>query len=202
MTLEQINHAEKALIKADAKLAEVIKRQKLEPRMNRSDYFSSLCRSIVGQQVSVAAARSIYARLEAKTDMVPAIVTTLTPELAKEIGLSKQKMTYIKDLAQHFDIDPDIYNHLEALEDEKVISELTKVKGIGPWTAQMFLMSTLGRMDVFAPDDVGLQKAIMKLYGFDVLPPRQELMQIAEKWSPYKTIACFHLWQSLNTSPT
>jgi DNA-3-methyladenine glycosylase II len=201
MTLEQIQQAEEALIKADPKLGLIISQQTLKPIVDRSDYFTSLCRSIVGQQVSVAAARAIYSRLEDMTSMVPVTVAALTPEDAKVVGLSKQKMTYIKDLAQHFVVNPNIYNHLESLDDEQIIAELTKVKGIGPWTAQMFLMSTLGRLNVFAPDDVGLQKAIMKIYGYDVLPAKQDLMKLAEKWSPYKTIASLHLWHSLDNSP-
>ena len=133
--------------------------------------------------------------------MEPARTTALTDEQVKTIGLSRQKAGYIRDLAQHFVDNPSIYNHLESLDDEAVITELTAVKGIGVWTAQMFLISTLGRLDVFAPDDVGLQRGMMRLYGWSELPPKKELETIAEKWQPYRTVASLHLWHSLDNNP-
>jgi DNA-3-methyladenine glycosylase II len=201
MNAQQIAEAEQVLAQADPKLGALIAQQTLPPVDDRGGYFASLCRSIIGQQVSVAAARAIYGRLEDTTSMEPAAVARLTPELAKVIGLSKQKTTYIQDLARHFTENPAVYNHLGTLHDDAVIAELVQVKGIGVWTAQMFLMFTLARPNVFAPDDVGLQKAIMKLYGYEVLPSKQELITLAEQWEPYKTVASFHLWHSLNNNP-
>lgn len=168
------------------------------PREPRTDYFSSLCRSIVGQQVSVAAATAIFARLEKATNMHPQNVITLSDEDIKVIGLSKQKSTYIRDLAQHFAGDPAVYNHLEHQDDEQIIAELTDIKGIGRWSAQMFLMFTLARPDVFAPDDIGLQRVMMKFYNWDTLPPKKELEKAAEIWKPYRTVASWHLWQTLS----
>src|SRR5690606_14972068 len=107
----------------------------------------------------------------------------------KAIGLSRQKASYIRDLAQHFVENPSVYTHLEKMSDEEVIAELTAVKGIGVWTAQMFLMFTLSRPDVFAPDDAGLQRAILQLYKWDALPPKKELVIVAEQWKPYRTVA-------------
>src|SRR5205823_11982958 len=104
----------------------------------RSNYFLSLCRSIVGQQVSVSAAAAIFARLETATNMDPQQVVVLSDTDVKKIGLSRQTSTYIRDLAQHFVENPDVYNHLDKLPDEEVIGELTQIKGIGTWTAQMF----------------------------------------------------------------
>jgi len=194
MTIKQ---AEAELVILDPVLGKLIKTQKLEPISPRRGYFSSLCRSIVGQQVSVAAARTIFARLEEKTKMAPELIAALTIEDIKAIGLSRQKASYIKDLARHFVDDPAIYNHLEQQSDEQVILELTDVKGVGTWTAQMFLMFTLARMNVFAPDDAGLQRAMIQLYEWDTLPPKKELELFAEKWSPFKSVACLHLWHSL-----
>lgn len=94
-----------------------------------------------------------------------------------------------------------VFNHLDTLSDDEVITELTKIKGIGVWTAQMFLMFTLVRPDIFAPDDRGLQLAVQRLYALPDVPPRSELEQIATKWAPYRTIASWHLWHSLNNSP-
>lgn len=195
----QIAHT--SLTDADPILGELIKKQTLEPRSRRSDYFASLCRSIIGQQVSVAAAAAIYARLEAATGLLPTTVASLPPETTRAIGLSRQKAGYLQDLARHFADNPNIYNHLEKQSDEQVITELTIVKGIGEWTAQMFLMFTLARPDVFAPDDIGLQRAMMQLYHWSTLPSRKERIQIAECWRPYRTIVCLHLWQSLDNDP-
>ncbi len=193
--------AEKHLAQVDPVLGELISNQKLIRREPRTDYFVSLCRSIIGQQVSVAAATAIFARFEAATRLEPKGVLELSNEEIRAVGLSRQKTGYIRDIAAHFVEDPAVYNHLDQQADEQVIQELVEIKGIGVWTAQMFLMFTLGRPDVFAPDDVGLQRAMMNLYGWEVLPPKKELEVLAAKWSPYRTVASLHLWQSLNNSP-
>lgn len=190
-----------ALSKLDTDMAGLISRNGHIERGAREEYFSSLARTIVGQQISVKAAAKILERFEATTNMDPKLTATLTEEQAKIIGLSGQKYKYIRDLAEHFVRDSMVFNHLDTLSDEEVVSELTKVKGIGVWTAQMFLMFTLLRPDVFAPDDRGLQLAIKKLYELDEVPTRAELDAIAAKWSPYKTTASWHLWQSLDNEP-
>ena len=201
MTEEVIKKAEAVLIKQDPILGKLIKRQKLQPLKPRTDYFHSLCRSIIGQQVSVASANAIFSRFEAATKLKPANYVKLSPAQIKAIGLSQQKANYIADLAQHFIRDPNVYNHLERQTDEQVIAELTEIKGIGTWTAQMFLIFTLVRPDVFAPGDRGLQLGLMKMYGLDTLPPRQDLAAAAEKWTPYRSVASLHLWRSLANKP-
>ncbi|MEX2006954.1 MAG: DNA-3-methyladenine glycosylase [Candidatus Saccharimonadales bacterium] len=202
MTIEQkIAQAERELAKKDPKLGALIKLQKPVVHKPRTNYFFSLCRSIVGQQVSVAAAATIFARLEAATGMDPKKVIKLTDVQVKQIGLSRQKVGYIKDLAQHFVDNAGVYNHLGQLPDDDVIVELTAVKGIGTWTAQMFLMFTLTRLDVFAPDDIGIQRAMKQLYGWKSVPKKDKLVKAAERWRPYRTVACWHLWQSLQNSP-
>jgi DNA-3-methyladenine glycosylase II len=193
--------AETYLAKHDTKLGKLIAQNGSIVREPRQDYFASLARAIVGQQISVKAAASIFARLEELTQLKPENVVALSEEDIKAIGLSRPKARYIQDLAQHFVEDSAVYNHLESLNDDQVIQELTAVKGIGVWTAQMFLMFTLVRPDVFAPDDVGLQKAIKKLYGLAEVPPRSELEKIAERWQPYRTIASWHLWHMLDNEP-
>lgn len=202
MNDKTVKIAEAALIKADPILGKLLRAQTLELPTARKDYFASLARSIIGQQVSVAAARAIAQRFETATELRPEKVVLLTEGETRAIGLSRQKASYIHDLALHFAGDPAVYNHLETLSDEEVITELTAVKGIGVWTAQMFLMFTLLRPDVFAPDDAGLQRAMLLLYKWDALPPKKELAILAEKWQPYRTIASLHLWQSLNNTPT
>lgn len=201
MDTATIRLAEEQLKQLDPVLGKLIVKQTLQPRSLRNDYFASLCRSIVGQQVSVAAASAIFARLEQATSLHPSRVTKLDEVAIKAIGLSKQKAGYIKDLGQHFVDNPAVYNHLENQSDEQVIAELIDVKGIGTWTAQMFLMFTLGRPDIFAPDDAGLQRAMMRLYKWDKLPSKKELEKLADNWRPYRTVACFHLWRSLDNTP-
>jgi DNA-3-methyladenine glycosylase II len=201
MTEETIKHAELALKSADPLLGALITSQTIAPPTPGTNYFASLSRSIIGQQVSVAAARAIATRFEERTKMEPAAVAALQEEAIRAIGLSRQKASYIQDLARHFITDPAVYNHLESQSDEQVITELTAVKGIGVWTAQMFLMFTLARPDVFAPDDVGLQRAMMRLYSWEVLPPKKQLVEVAEIWQPYRTVASLHLWQSLDNNP-
>src|SRR3990167_6103171 len=139
---QQILLAEKELIKLDPVLGELIKLQSPLVHKPRTNYFFSLCRSIVGQQVSVAAAATIFGRLETVTKLEPQKVVALSEKQIKQIGLSRQKAGYIKDLAWHFIANPDVYNHLGQLSEEEVIADLTAVKGIGVWTAQMFLMFT------------------------------------------------------------
>jgi DNA-3-methyladenine glycosylase II len=196
-----VQKAEDALQKMDPKLGTLIEFQKpifFEPRR---DYFFSLCRTIVGQQVSLPSAIAIFSRLEKATQLDPQKVASLTEDQMKAIGLSRQKVAYITDLAQHFIKNPKIYEHLEQLGDEEVIKELMAVKGIGKWTAQMFLIFSLTRLDVFAPDDVGLQRAIMQLYDWKELPSKDKLETIAEQWHPYRTVASWHLWHSLHNTP-
>ena len=150
MNASEIKLAEQLICQADPILATVIKAQTVAFKPTTGDYFSSLGRSIVSQQLSVAAARAIYGRLELATKLKPAAVLKLTELERKAIGLSQPKLTYIKDIAAHFLKDPQLYNHLEQQTDGQVIQELTALKGVGIWTAQMFLMSTLARKDVFA----------------------------------------------------
>ncbi len=165
----------------------------------RSDHFTSLARTIIGQQISVKAATTIFGRFEARTHCDPVAVASLSESDSKHIGLSGQKWSYLHNLATHFIEDSAIFDHLETLSDDDVIAELTRVKGIGVWSAQMFLMFTLGRPDVFAADDRGLQLAVEKLYERTFT--RRELEQFATRWAPYRTTACLHLWRSLDNTP-
>jgi DNA-3-methyladenine glycosylase II len=201
MTPSDALAAEAALVKQDPVLGALIKLQQPVFRPRRDDYFASLCRAIIGQQVSVAAAAAIYSRFESATALDPTTVQALSEVDAKTIGLSRMKASYLHDLAAHFDTSPTVYDHLDKLSDDDVIRELVAIKGVGIWTAQMFLMFTLGRPDVFAPADVGLQRAIVKLYGLPSTPPAEELEHLAERWRPYRTVASWHLWESLHNDP-
>ncbi len=187
--------------KLDPKIGALIAKQSPLNRLRQGTYFGNLARSIVSQQISVAASAAILKRLEVATALDPTRVFAFTPDELRTLGLSRGKAGYIHDLAEHFVKDAAVFDHLERLPDADVITELTRVKGIGVWTAQMFLMFTLGRLDVFAPDDVGLQRAIVRLYGLESVPPKAELERLADTWRPYRTVASWHLWESLANTP-
>ena len=169
-----------------------------ELKMER-DRFRTLVRSIVAQQISTAAARSIMARLEESLPgekISPAAFRQVDFAHLRSVGLSGQKAEYMLDLASHVLDERLPLAKIGRYSDERAIEMLTDIRGIGIWTAQMFLMFSLGRLDVFAPDDLGLRVAIGNLYGFDERPGKRECNEIAEVWSPYKTIASWYLWRS------
>ena len=197
----QLSEAEEYLCQADHVLAILIQRNGHIEYPKSSDYFAKLAGSIISQQISVKAAATIFSRFRNVTSLSPKIAAELTPEQIKIIGLSGQKARYIQDLAQHFVRDSAVFDHLDTLHDDDVINELTKVKGIGVWTAQMFLMFTLQRPDVFAPDDLGLLNAIQKAYELPKKPTRSEAIKFAEQWAPYRTTASYHLWRFLDNKP-
>ena len=193
--------AEKTLIKIDPLLGVAIENNGHLPLRPERDFFEALAGSIISQQISVKAAAKIFERFREHTELKPERVLELSEEQIKTIGLSGQKSRYIYDLAAHFVEDSAIFNHLGSLSDDEVIEELTRVKGIGVWTAQMFLIFTLHRPDIFAPDDRGLQLAIQNIYDLPAVPKRAELESFAEKWAPYRSTACLHLWHSLDNMP-
>ncbi len=167
----------------------------------RRDRFHTLVNSIVSQQISGAAARTILGRVvDACGDdgITPPALAAHSVESLREAGVSRQKATYILDLATGVDAGDIELRNLGRKNNEDVITELTKVKGIGRWTAQMFLMFSLGRLDVFPVDDLGIQNGIRKAYGFegDLKKPAMELL--AEKWNPYETVASWYLWRCLD----
>lgn len=194
--------AEKFLIARDDLLGKLIATQPSISHEKDKTYYEALAGSIISQQISVKAAAKIFARFRDETSLQPEAATALSDETRKKIGLSTQKTRYIESLAQHFVEDAAVFDHLEKLPDEAVISELTKVHGIGVWTAQMFLMFTLNRPDVFAPGDRGLQLAVAKLHELPVAPSAAACAEIAENWQPYRTTAAYHLWHSLDNTPS
>lgn len=168
--------------------------------------FGILVRSILSQQISTKAARAIRLKLEAQTagdGLTPAAIAGLTDSQLRGAGLSGQKVTYLRDLSGRV-LDGRL--RLEVLHrqsDAEVIAELVQVRGIGHWTAQMFLMFSLGRLDVFPHDDLGLRAAIKELYRLPDLPRKAESLAIAEPWRPYATIASWYVWRlsDLKTDP-
>jgi len=163
------------------------------------DRFRMLVRSITSQQISVHAARSIWNRLEAltaETGMTADALADLPVEQLRSAGLSGQKAAYVHDLSAKVSGGNVRLNRIARMTDDDVIAELIQVKGIGVWTAQMFLMFSLGRLDVFPHDDLGIRSALKRLYGLGELPDKVSSHRIAERWRPYATIACWYCWRS------
>jgi DNA-3-methyladenine glycosylase II len=174
-------------------------------RPDPTDHYGALLRSIVGQQLSVLAARAIYGRLTARFEGRPPtpqeILADDPEELRAAAGLSRAKVGFLRSLAEHVvsgELELDL---LHALPDEEVIAELVAVKGLGLWSAQMFLMFHLERPDVLPVGDLGIRRAIERAYGLPELPLPAQMEQIAEPWRPHRTLACRYLWRSLANEP-
>lgn len=167
----------------------------------RPAHFQALVRSIIFQQLAGAAAQAIYQRfvdLFPNTRFpTPAQVMKLTPARMRRAGLSRQKSLYLKDLARHFAIGEIDFRSLARMRDEEVVRELTRIKGVGRWTAEIFLMFSLRRPDVFPIDDLGLRNALRKFYGISDDAKPKDLLELAERWRPYRTVAAWYLWRSL-----
>jgi DNA-3-methyladenine glycosylase II len=173
----------------------------------RRDHFVLLCKSIYSQQISTTVATVLFGRFREKfprkqptPQLVRKLLTDGTEAELKGCGLSRQKKKYLIDLSEHF-ISGAIPNHqLSRLTDEEVIKALTAVNGIGRWTAEMFLMFVLNRPDVLPADDLGLQRAVKSAYGLKQWPKSSKLIKLAEPWRPYRTIATWYLWRSVDTA--
>ena len=175
-------------------------------RPDRDDHYGALLRTIVGQQLSVLAARAIYARLlerfDGHTPSPQEILADDPEELRVAVGLSRAKSAYLRSLAEHVISGELELARLSELDDDTVISELTAVKGLGLWSADMFLMFHLDRPDVMPVGDLGIRRAIELAYSLDALPDPEQMLAISEPWRPYRTLACRYLWRSLRNEPT
>jgi DNA-3-methyladenine glycosylase II len=188
-------------LKKDPVLARIIERTGPFAMQYREPSFESLVRSIVYQQLSGRVASVIFGRLRAATgeeSLTPAGIMKMRPERMRRLGLSAQKTTYIRELARHTRRGAVVFERLPELPDAEVIEHLTRVKGIGVWTAQMFLMFALRREDVLPVADLGIRSAMKRAYGLDELPKPAEMEKIAGVWKPYTSIACWYLWRSLD----
>ena len=166
------------------------------------NYYKALVHAIMAQQISVKASQSIAKKfyLLIGNNLEPDNVLTYSIKELKTAGLSVQKATYIRDLSEKFALNKNIYNHLGQYSDQEVIVKLTEVKGIGIWTAQMFLIFSLGRLDVLPLDDVGFQNAVQKYYKMKKRPSPKYLERIGKKWSPYRSVAVWYLWEAFDKS--
>ena len=162
--------------------------------------FQALARAIIFQQLAGSAATAIYLRFvalfPARAFPTPAQVMALSEDEMRRAGLSRGKASYLRDLAAHVANKSLNFHRFPAMSDDEIIPELTRVKGIGRWTAEMFLMFNLGRPDVLPLDDLGLRIAARRAYKLPALPTKRELEEIGERWRPYRTVATWYLWQS------
>ena len=169
-----------------------------------SDPYGALLRSIVGQQLSTGAARSIYGRLTEQFGgraPTPQELLDADPEAVRAAGLSRPKVKYLRSLAEHVLSGELELDRLSELSDEELTQELTAVKGLGQWTADMFLIFHLGRPDVLPVGDLGVRRAVERAYGLEGLPSAEELERLGERWRPYRSLASLYLWESLDNAP-
>jgi len=205
-TPPELRRAAAYLAKHDPALELVIRQAgscDIKPHRN---YYWELIDSIISQQLSVKAAATIERRFRALFDSdfpEPAAILNKSIEELRAAGLSNAKAAYIRDLAQHITDGRLKFDHFDSLTNEKIIKELVAVKGIGEWTAHMFLMFCMGRLDVLATGDLGIRNGIQKLYGLSSAPTPAQVTDIAETnhWHPYETVACWYIWHSLDNSP-
>jgi DNA-3-methyladenine glycosylase II len=187
-------------LRKDPVLAGIIARVGPCAMQFREPTFETLVRSIVYQQLSGKVASVIFKRLHeaaGEEHLTPAGIMRMRPERMRRVGLSGQKTLYIRELAKHSRRGKIVFETLPEMEDAEVIAHLTQVKGIGVWTAQMFLMFALRRPDILPVSDLGIRSAMKKAYGLKELPKPGEMEKIAAAWKPHTTIACWYLWRSL-----
>ncbi|HZV75306.1 MAG TPA: DNA-3-methyladenine glycosylase [Conexibacter sp.] len=169
------------------------------------DHYGALVRAIVGQQLSTKAARTIYGRLTerygGRTPTPAELIADDLDELRVAAGLSRAKASYLRSLAEHVVSGELELDRLDEMPDAEVAAELVAVKGLGQWTADMFLLFHLQRPDVLPVGDLGIRRAVERAYGLPGLPDPAELTRIAEPWRPHRSLACRYLWRSLDNEP-
>ena len=194
--------ANKDLIRKDERLGIIIKSYHNDFLFSKSDPFYTLARSIIGQQISVKAAQAVWNKFENKIKKVnPKNIANMHWMSMKSCGLSRQKISYLKSLSDAFlykKINPKKW---ELLSDEKIIDELVQIKGVGRWTAEMFLIFNLCRPDIFPADDLGVIKGICNCYNLKYPINKDAAILIAEKWKPYRSVATWYFWRSLDPIP-
>jgi len=202
MTPEFWLRARRALARRDPVLGAIIRRHPGAALARRGEPFATLARAIVGQQISVKAAQSVWDRVLGRVgEISPERVLAVRREALRACGLSARKVEYIADLARHF-ADGSIHvARWPRMTDEEVIAELTQVRGIGRWTAEMFLIFNLLRPDVYPLDDLGLQRAIRLHYFGGRKVSVARMRRLGERWAPWRSVATWYLWRSLDPLP-
>jgi DNA-3-methyladenine glycosylase II len=203
LTPDDYRRARRVLMRRDPVLGKAIKQigPCLLAERQRKDHLSALVGSIVSQQLSTKAAATIFGRLVAlfPNNVIPGpeAIAALDDQTLRSVGLSGQKVSYLRDLCARLADGRLVLDDLGALDDEEVIARLVAVKGFGRWTAEMFLMFRLHRPDVLPVGDLGIVNAVQKLYGLRKRPDPKRLVKLGEPWRPYRSVACWYLWQSL-----
>jgi len=194
------NKAKRILSKRDPILRKIINKFKQGYLTSRKDPFFSLCRTIIGQQISTKAADSIWSKFEikCKKKIVPETVLKLTSSGLKSAGLSRQKITYLKNIAKSFKNKSFNIRDLKKMDDDLAIDYITKIKGLGIWSAQMFLMFNLNRPDIFPTKDIGLIRAISKNYKISYPPSKKFLNKISRTHSGYRSVFTWYMWRSID----
>ncbi len=192
--------AKKILSKKDPIFKKIINKYKKGHLTTRNDPFFSLCRTIVGQQISTKAADSIWSKFEkkCKKKIIPKNVINLTAKSLRNAGLSRQKISYLKNIAISFKNKSFRINDLKKMTDEQAINNIIKLKGLGVWSAQMFLMFNLNRPDIFPTKDIGLMRAISKNYKTSYPPSKRFLNKISKLHSGYRTVFTWYMWRSID----
>jgi len=202
MTPDYWPQATRALAAGDRVLGQLIAQFDGLAVGSRGDAFATLARAVVGQQLSVKAAQSVWNRLVAELGtFTPAALLKADLSRLRACGLSRPKVLYLKDLAERFDTKALDIAALSALDDEAVIGRLVQVKGIGRWTAEMFLIFYMARPDVFPLDDVGLQRALRNCYNRGRPLSLARMRKLGAEWSPWRSVATWYLWRSLDPFP-
>ncbi len=200
--INEYNCAVKHFLREDVSIYNLMKKRKPLYLKRKRNYFIQLCNSIVGQQLSVQSASAIRGRFLAYFNNSPTPESIKNTEITtlRSLGLSNAKAKYIKDLANQIISKEISLKNFSTKSEAEIMSELTKVNGIGPWTVHMFLMFVLGKKDVLPTGDLGIKKAIMLNYNLEYLPNSEEVKSISENnnWSPYNTYACMYLWKSID----
>ena len=210
MLMNNINHrppkfwnkAKVYLRKKDKRLGKIIESYPKDFLFSKSDPFMTLARSIVGQQISVKAAQSVWDRLEIKIVKVnPLNIKKIHSNSLKSVGLSRQKVLYLKNLSEAFIKDKIKIKLWSKMSDEDVIQDLIQIKGIGRWTAEMFLIFNLCRADIFPLDDIGMIKGLCKIYNLNYPIDKDKVLKIGNRWKPYRSVATWYLLRSLDPIP-
>lgn len=204
VTSTELSAAVRHLRAADPKLARFIDAVGPCTLKARRDRYAALVRAIVGQQLSTKAAATIYGRVTELLDghaPTPAGTARLSDRALRGAGLSGQKVRYLRDLTERVQSKHLPLHRLGRYEDEEVIRLLTEVRGIGRWTAEMFLMFVLMRMDVLPVGDLGIQNGFVRVYGLRKRPPPERMHRLAAAWRPYRTVGSWYLWRSLDAVP-
>ena len=194
------NKAKKILSRRDPVIRKIIKKYKKGFLTTRSKPFFSLCRTVVGQQISLASADSIWSKFskKCKGNIKPRVVLKISSRNLKSAGLSRQKISYLKIIARAFENKSFNVREIKKMDDAKAIEYITKLKGLGVWSAEMFLMFNLNRQDIFPTKDIGLLRAISKNYKTTYPPSKRFLEKISKLHSGYRTISTWYFWKSID----